>query len=583
MSTESSPPTARSSSANVVLFPLLGLLAVGNFIFAFLWLYPSAAGPGAERGGRRIEAVVGERVVRLDEGTSGPAMIYEASLPSEAFDKLSGQIAGVAKSIRGELAKQFFESEAGKAAKPACAITFPTRKGTETLEAYVLDVRRQLCYCRFGSTKEPIAIKAPDFQKVTSQIAQEVGNVAGSLPLPYYVPIEGPLAAKLAKLETPLHVTTVSVNPVNYVQDVLNPKSPVMANSIQFAMPDPMTILAMFQLSEELAMARGLAETMARVCPKVVAKHLDFATQSAAVRDFARLVKRPPDDIADSLVLQYGDRVRVIRSSDLVAREEAAVGMAPAAPRFVGESVVAKALDDLLSERGLIYFAEGFGERHTGDATAVGYRQIGEQIAASGFRVTSLDLTAAKAIPADCSILVIPGPKNAYPAPVTEAIARYVQGGGRLALFLDPPNGANPLAELLKGYGISVPDMKGVITLNMPGVSPGVVPAELNRRVDFTRDWPREPILLFTAVELDVKPAAPGAPFEVVRLASVPTQEGEGGGQGPCVMAAVRAKGPAKGPKIFVCSDADAFSNQIVRRVASNAPFLTAVLNWLGQ
>jgi len=583
MAADSSPPR-RSSSSTVILFPLLGLLAVGNLIFAVLWLYPSAASQGAERGGRRIEAVVGDRVVRLDEGTSGPAMIYEASLPSEAFEKLGEHIARVAKSTPGDLAKQFFESAAGKDAKPACTITFPTRKGTETLEAYVLDVQKQRCYCRLGTTKEPIAIKAPEFQKITAQIAQEVGNVAGSLPLPYYVPVGDALAAKLAKLETPLHATTVSVNPVNYVQDALNPKTPVMANSIQFAVPDSVTILAMFQLSDELAMARGLAETMARACPKVVAKHLEFATQGAAVRDFARLVKRPPDDIADSLVLQYGDRVRVIRSAELVIRsEEGPVGPAPAAPRFVGETVVAKALDDLLSERGLIYFAEGFGERKISDATALGYRQVGEQIAASGFRMAALDLTAAKAIPADCSILVIAGPKNAYPAPVTEAITRYVQGGGRLALFLDPPGGAVPLTDLLKGYGISVADMKAIITLNMPGVSQGVCPAEINRRVDFTRDWAREPILLFTACELDVKPPAAGAAFEVVRLASVLTQEAEGDAQGPCVMAAVRAKGPAKGPRIFVCSDADAFSNQLVRRVASNSPFLTALLTWLAQ
>jgi len=128
-----------------------------------------------------------------------------------------------------------------------------------------------------------------------------------------------------------------------------------------------------------------------------------------------------------------------------------------------------------------------------------------------------------------------------------------------------------------------VADMKAIITLNMPGVSQGVCPAEINRRVDFTRDWAREPILLFTACELDVKPPAAGAAFEVVRLASVLTQEAEGDAQGPCVMAAVRAKGPAKGPRIFVCSDADAFSNQLVRRVASNSPFLTALLTWLAQ
>ncbi len=580
MATESNPPNPRPSSSSFILFPILGLLAVGNLIFAFLWLYPTAAGPESERGGRRIQAVAGERVVRLDEGSSGPAKLYEATLPTEAFDKLAKDIADLATPLPGDMAKEFFESEVGKAAKPACTITFPTRKGTETLEAYVLDVRRQVCYCRIGTAREPIAIKASKFQKITAPIAEEVDNVAGSLPLPYYVPITDVLAPTLAKLATPLHVTTVSVNPVNYVQDVLNPKSATVANAIRFAMPDSTTILAMFGLSEELAMARGLAESMARACPKVEARHLDFATQAAALRDFARMVKRPLDELSDSLVLQYGDRVRVIHSSDLMTRaEETAVGPPRSAPHFEGEKVVAKAIEDLAAQRGLVYFAEGFGERRTTDRTRPGYRLAAEQIDARGFQTATVDLTAAKELPADCKLLVLAGPKKPYPEGVTAMLTKFVEGGGRLALLLDPPDGAAVLPDLLKRYGITAGDFAKLVETNDPQVNqPGVVPTVVSRGADFARTWPRE-ILLYTACELGLKPAPPTAPFETVRLGEVKMLAG----QGACVMAAVRPRGGAPGPKLLVFGDVDAFCNYIVEQVEPNIAFLLAALAWLAQ
>ena len=42
-------------------------------------------------------------------------------------------------------------------------------------------------------------------------------------------------------------------------------------------------------------------------------------------------------------------------------------------------------------------------------------------------------------VPKDCTVLVVGGPKFDYVPPVVEAIKKYVEGGGRALIMLDPP------------------------------------------------------------------------------------------------------------------------------------------------
>jgi hypothetical protein len=566
----------------VVLVPVLGLLAVGNVVFALLWLLsPISAGPAGERGRRRIEARMKDRALRVVEGVTegSPATAQEGHLASESFEELSKEIARLAKPMRAEAAQAYFESEAGRKAEPAVTLTFPSRKGTDSIRLCVLDARRQAIYGRLASTDEPLVIKTEDYEKVAGKFAQVLGSGAGSLALPYYVPVTDAVKAKLAKLQGPLSVTTVSADPRQYlVQALSNPL--LSAGAVEFAQPDAGTVTATMRVPDDLAMARGLADAMARASDKVTARYLDFTTQPTTVKEFARAAKRSLTDISDSLVLQYGDRVRVIHSSDLVSREETPAGVA-ATGRFEGEKVVTKALDDLVAERGLVYFAEGFGERRITESGREGFAQAAGQVSAVGFRVASLDLTGAKEVPANCAILVIAGTEKRYSPGASDVVTRYVEGGGRLALLLDPPKGAVPLAELLKRYGLSVPNVEKLLAPNRPELGPEVVQVDISRKVDFARRWPREMILFLTAGEVEIATPPPNAPYEVIRLASASGAEGEG--EGACVIAAVRPKGAAKGPKLIVCTDVDAFSNQVLRQLPSNGQLLANVLTWLAE
>lgn len=584
MAREAKTSGARGAGAFVALFPIIGLLAVGNLVFALLWLLnPLAGGPSGGPSGRRIEVRTEKRLLRIGDGLSAeePNTGLETRISGEQFEERLKLLIHLTRMTRtGDQAAEFFESDFGRSAQPAVTFTFPLRGGTsETLDVFAIDLRRQAVYCRLRSTGEALAIKLDQYQKIAADFAQLSGGVAGSLAVPYYMPVDDAVRSRLAKLQAPLAITTVSSDPRQHLLRMLGGRM-AAAGGLQFSQPDRSTLILTLRLPDDQAMARGLADGMARASENVKVQHLDFATQAEAVRELARAIKRAPGDIEDALVLQYGGRVNVIRGTDLLGQDDTGPLLA-VATRFEGMKVIAQALDDLLSERGLFYFAEGHGERRLADRREEGLSQAAEHLAARFFRTAALDLATAKALPDDCHALVIPGPRKPYPAELEKAIGDWLERGGRLAVLLDPPEGVVPISDTLKRFGITVPEPKK--PLEVPGrLNPPVaIELELNTKVDFVAKWTREPVVFFTAVELAIAAAAADAPLEVLRIAR--PADAEGGAKAPCLIAAVRPKAGQKGPKLLVFSDVDAFSNQLLRQLATNVQLLTDALNWLGD
>lgn len=79
-------------------------------------------------------------------------------------------------------------------------------------------------------------------------------------------------------------------------------------------------------------------------------------------------------------------------------------------------------------------------------------------------------------VPKDCTVLVVAGPKNDYPAPIVTAIKTYVEGGGRAFFLLDsvvrlgraePPTENEALLRLLSDWGVTV---NNDLVLDLSGV-----------------------------------------------------------------------------------------------------------------
>ena len=86
-------------------------------------------------------------------------------------------------------------------------------------------------------------------------------------------------------------------------------------------------------------------------------------------------------------------------------------------------------------------------------------------------------------MPADCTTLVIAGPTRDYQQPEVDAIKKYVEGGGRALLMLDPPlklghaeiADNDALTKLIQSWGVTL-DKDLILDLNPIGQIAGLGP-----------------------------------------------------------------------------------------------------------
>ena len=108
-----------------------------------------------------------------------------------------------------------------------------------------------------------------------------------------------------------------------------------------------------------------------------------------------------------------------------------------------------------------VYFLQGHGEKDTANSERTGYSAIAAALGSENFKVDSLVLLQQQTVPADATIVAAAGPTTDLFPPEIEALKKYLQGGGKVLLLLDPPDKADapPLANLIafaKEFGIDV-------------------------------------------------------------------------------------------------------------------------------
>ncbi len=99
----------------------------------------------------------------------------------------------------------------------------------------------------------------------------------------------------------------------------------------------------------------------------------------------------------------------------------------------------------------------GHGEADVSDSERDGFSGARTAIEGANYKTQSLSLLESPEVPSDCTLLVLPGPATGYLPPEIDTFKRYIEGGGRALLLLDPD--ASPeLAEMLAGWGVRVHD-----------------------------------------------------------------------------------------------------------------------------
>jgi len=118
-----------------------------------------------------------------------------------------------------------------------------------------------------------------------------------------------------------------------------------------------------------------------------------------------------------------------------------------------------------------VYFLKGHGEKDTAGTDRNGYGTIVSGLQSDNFTTDSLLLLQQSTVPADASVVVIAGPTTDLLPQEIDTLKTYLEAGGKLAAFIDPPVKAGDttfpnLTSLLHDWAIdlghTVVETKGV-------------------------------------------------------------------------------------------------------------------------
>ena len=107
------------------------------------------------------------------------------------------------------------------------------------------------------------------------------------------------------------------------------------------------------------------------------------------------------------------------------------------------------------------YFLQGHGERSPAGAERDGYSGLADALRLDNLSVETVILSQAGEVPADAAVLVAAGPATDLLPAEADMLGDYLDGGGKLLVLLDPPDGPEAenranLIGLIAEWGIEV-------------------------------------------------------------------------------------------------------------------------------
>jgi len=151
------------------------------------------------------------------------------------------------------------------------------------------------------------------------------------------------------------------------------------------------------------------------------------------------------------------------------------------------EDVTGALIRSLKSGERNVCFVTGSGEHGLDDSGRTGYSSVKEALEKNNYKTKTISLLEAgggappqavklgqpaapaadgakPTVPADCTVLVVAGPKYDYTQPEVDAIKSYVENGGRALFLIDPPlklgrddySGSPALATVISSWGVTL-------------------------------------------------------------------------------------------------------------------------------
>ena len=122
----------------------------------------------------------------------------------------------------------------------------------------------------------------------------------------------------------------------------------------------------------------------------------------------------------------------------------------------LGEEDVTGAIVKVTSDKTKeVCFVTGHGEKSLTDGSQDGYTQVDAGLKKENYATKTVNLIAENGVPADCSALVIAGPKQSYYPQETAMLGKFLDAGGNALIMVDPATDPK-LDDLFQSWNVAV-------------------------------------------------------------------------------------------------------------------------------
>ena len=161
---------------------------------------------------------------------------------------------------------------------------------------------------------------------------------------------------------------------------------------------------------------------------------------------------------ANDIIIVSGSNQKNINLVETYERDEGPYGRSSGIKAFKGEEAMTSAIMNILKpQKTVIYFAEGHKEGAIDDNSIEGYSAFVNYLQRENIECKKVTLLGITQIPADCSALVIAGPKAFVSMPERTLIDNYLKNGGRVMIMIDPMVDTG-LKDFLAQWGVKTED-----------------------------------------------------------------------------------------------------------------------------
>lgn len=330
----------------------------------------------------------------------------------------------------------------------------------------------------------------------------------------------------------------------------------------------------------EFPRARDLLSRYANLSPKFKVSYVDPQKRP-------RLAREAGITAAPTILIQAGAR-----------RQEA---------RNLSEEDITSALvRSLKTGNRAVCFTTGSGESSIEESGPTGLSIAKEQLEKENYTTRALEFVEKTEIPGDCVVVVVAGPRGEVSQAGADAIGKFVTGGGRALIMLDPPlamrrssiSPNEPLSRLLGGYGVA-PQKNLILTTGMEalqGLGSEVALARQFGTHPITREMKNMAVAFPLSQSFEVKPAGSNSAeklastsprsLAVTNLSSDLSDKDISSGKvdSHTVAAAVEVRGgqPDKSGRVVVSGSSGFAANAGLRYVGNRDLFMNMV-NWLAS